>query len=669
MKDYLEVARNCFDNAKLEFEIIAYPTASAAMEAVKNGEIDCMFPANLTDFDGETQGYFMTAPIMTTDISAIVAVSEKDGFSSKEHVTVAVNAGNPNYNMFLVDNFPEWRSVIFKDTPECLKAISEGRADCILMSNYRTNNVSSYCKKYNLTVVSTDVKMEYSFAVRRDNMVLYSIMNKAADVVPSSTINAALSYYFTEDAKESFGEILVDNIGLVLTVFLSVVALLLILLLYNVNSRKKALASQKLIKATEHDPLTGLYNKSFFYEYAARMYRTDPTRPMDAVVINIEQFHAVNAIHGWEFGDNVIRALGDEIGAFISTHGGIAGHSEADRFAIYFPHIDSYTDLFERMQKRLVALSPSAGIWLRMGIKPWEKGCDPRQLIEQALVACSLARGRYKDHMVVFDGNVRDREHNEQRLRNDLERAIYEQEFELYYQPRYDITADTPVLRSAEALVRWHHPELGIISPGDFVPLFEQNGQISEIDRYVWENVTAQIARWKREYGVTVPVSVNISRVDIYDPTLRERIDGLLQKNGLDRSAIKLEITESAYTENADEVIEATVALRDAGYEIEMDDFGTCYSSLAMLSSMPLNALKLDRAFVKNIGRDTKDDRMVAVILDIAKTLNIPVIAEGVETTQQLKLLKDLGCEYVQGFYFSRPLPASEFEDTFLKNS
>ena len=239
LKDYLECAADCLDNAHIDFEAVAYPTASAAMAALENGEVDCMFPANLTDYDGEKQGYFMTAPLMRTDISAIILESEKENFSGKEHVTVAVNAGNPNYDMFLVDNFPDWQSVIFKDTPECLKAISEGKADCLLMSYFRYNNIASLCKKYGLTSVSTGVEMDYSFAVRRDSNVLYSIFDKINDVVPDSTINAALSYYFTEDSKQTFAELLFDNIWAVIAVSTLVILLIIALLLIITFTRGK----------------------------------------------------------------------------------------------------------------------------------------------------------------------------------------------------------------------------------------------------------------------------------------------------------------------------------------------------------------------------------------------------------------------------------------------
>ena len=386
------------------------------------------------------------------------------------------------------------------------------------------------------------------------------------------------------------------------------------------------------------------------------------------IVINIEQFHTVNAIYGWEFGDKLLEALGKELLALVNERGGVAGHSEADRFALYCPHLDSYDGLFDRLQGKVNELAPNLGIWLRMGVMPWEKGVSPHQLVEQAMTACSLARGRYKERIIIFDGEVRRRENFEQRLKNDVQQAVAAGEFEVLYQPEYDIRPDKPVTCSAEALVRWNHPEFGTVMPDEFVPLFEQDGLISVVDHYVWEEVAAQIARWKKEYGRVVPVSLNLSRVDVCDPQLAARLDELLGRHGLDASAIKLEITESAYIESAEDVAEAIGVLRAYGYEIEMDDFGTGYSSLNLLSMLPINVLKMDRAFIRNVGRSEKDERMVAAILDIAKIMGIPVIAEGVETEEQYAFLKKLGCDMVQGFYFARPLSVEDFAEKCLKS-
>jgi EAL domain-containing protein (putative c-di-GMP-specific phosphodiesterase class I) len=244
---------------------------------------------------------------------------------------------------------------------------------------------------------------------------------------------------------------------------------------------------------------------------------------------------------------------------------------------------------------------------------------------------------------------------------------VEQREFKVYYQPKYNIQYEPPRLASAEALVRWQHPELGLIPPCDFIPLFEGNGQISIIDKYVWAEAARQIALWKEKYGVTVPVSVNLSRVDVFDPQLEDILDGLIFDNGLIHQDLKLEVTESAYTENAEEVLKVIERLRTKGYEIEMDDFGSGYSSLNMLSSMPVDVLKMDRGFIMNIEHSEQDFRLVQLILDIARNLKLPVIAEGVETEEQIWMLKNAGCDYVQGYYFSRPLPAEEFEKLIMK--
>ena len=206
-----------------------------------------------------------------------------------------------------------------------------------------------------------------------------------------------------------------------------------------------------------------------------------------------------------------------------------------------------------------------------------------------------------------------------------------------------------------------------MIAPDNFIPLFERNGQISTVDNYVWRKVTEQIAAWRDEYGITLPVSVNLSRIDVFDPMLELVLSEMLENSRLERKYLKLEVTESAYTEDAEQVIFLVNKLHKDGYEIEMDDFGTGYSSLNMLTSMPVDVLKMDRSFIINIEHDKKDIQVVELILGIARSLNVPVVAEGVETEAQLKILKDLGCNIVQGYYFSKPLPAKEFEEKILQ--
>lgn len=424
---------------------------------------------------------------------------------------------------------------------------------------------------------------------------------------------------------------------------------------------------RQLISSAEHDRITNLYNRNFFYEYAERLFTYHKELHFDAVVINIEQFHSLNAVNGRDFGNRVLLEIGNELRAFLSETEGIASRFEADRFAVYCLHQNGYNALFDRLQQTVNNISENVRISLRMGIREWSEGVDPIVMFDHARAACSLARGDYHKPIRIYDKEMQEKELLHQRLMNDLRAAVNEYQFTVFYQPKYNIQCDPPRLSSAEALIRWRHPELGMISPGEFIPLFESKGLIGIVDGFVWKKAAEQIAEWKKKFEFELPVSVNLSRADTADPALAERLDKLLKDNGLVHRDLKLEVTESAYMSNTKQFLGVVEHLREAGFEIEMDDFGTGYSSLNMLSAMPVDVLKMDMKFVSNIEHNETDRRLVTLILDIAKYLNVPVVAEGVETEGQLRILKEAGCSLVQGYYFSRPLPPEEFEKLIKK--
>ncbi|MBQ7718449.1 MAG: EAL domain-containing protein [Clostridia bacterium] len=424
---------------------------------------------------------------------------------------------------------------------------------------------------------------------------------------------------------------------------------------------------RKLISTAEHDPLTKLYSRNFFYEYAIRLYTYHPELHMDAVAIDIEQFHSLNALHGREFGDKILRLLSDEIRKFLKETEGIASRLEADRFEIYCLRQKDYKALLDRLQKGVNSSLPNVNIRMRMGVKEWSEDIEPLLMFDYAKAACNMARGSYQRPVIVFDELMQKREVYNQRLLNDMRTAIEEGQFTVFYQPKYDIQGERPRLCSAEALVRWQHPELGMIAPGDFIPLFEEKGLIGIVDSFVWRESAKQIAEWKRKYGITIPVSVNVSRADAVDTSLVDKLTELIKSNGFAFKDMKLEITESAYTDGTAQLINIVKSLRNVGFEIEMDDFGSGYSSLNMLSSMPIDVLKMDMKFIRNIEHNETDRRLVTLIIDLAKHLGVPVVAEGVETDKQLEILKAEGCDLVQGYYFSPPVPPEEFEKLIQK--
>lgn len=417
-----------------------------------------------------------------------------------------------------------------------------------------------------------------------------------------------------------------------------------------------------IIHETERDELTGLFHKEFFFEFGKRLDIQNDNMPMDAMVIDINRFHIVNELYGREYGNEVLKKIGDGIHDLVNETGGLACRFDSNGFYIYIPHGHDLNKVISGVLEKINASLVDRNITIRMGVFEDDgNGMNMEQRFDRARLACNKLRHSYTTCFDFYNEDLHSKELHEERLINDMEKALTEKQFKVFYQPKYNITGDKPVLTSAEALIRWFHPEFGMVSPGEFIPLFEDNGLIQKLDRFVWTEAAAQIKRWKDEYGVYLPVSVNVSRVDIFNPMLGCILMDLVNINGFNPEKLLLEITESAYTDNSQEIIDTVKGLRNNGFKIEMDDFGSGYSSLNMLTSLPIDALKLDMKFIRNICGNKKDSRLVEIMIQIARLLEVPVIAEGVENREQMELLKSIGCDIIQGYYFSKPLPPEEF--------
>ncbi len=427
---------------------------------------------------------------------------------------------------------------------------------------------------------------------------------------------------------------------------------------------------RSIIGATGVDKLTGLMTREYFLRYSQEYDKFHPDQEVDAIVVNVSKFHLVNELYGRNCGDRVLKVIADGVTDVARACGGVACRTNADCFYMYFEHQEEYDFLMRTLTNKLAEIPDVQDIRLRIGVYPdIYHSANLEQRFDRALQACnSLSRNAGQDTLMVYDNQMHEREIYEARLLGDIEKALLENQFRIVFQPKYDIHDDQPKLCSAEVLVRWKHPDYGLVRPDFFIPLFEENGRIKELDRFVWQEAARQVRRLNDMYGVKVPVSVNVSRVDIFDPDLLEFLKKVIGDNGLDAADLHLEITETAYTDSVNTIIEVVRSLRDAGFKVEMDDFGKGYSSLNMLTSLPIDALKLDMAFIKDIAENNKEMSMVEFILEIARFLGIPVIAEGVENAEQYLLLKKAGCDIIQGYYFSKPVTASEFGHLIERN-
>ena len=363
LKDCLAYASTSLENADIRFEAISFPSASAAIEAMKNGEVDCMFPANLTYYDSEELGVVMTPPLMRTEMDAVVRASEQKEFIIKPDVTVAVNQGNTNYDMWLSDHFPTWERAYFEDTPAGLDAVAAGDADCVIISNYRYSNISRQCEKLHLTTVYTGVDMDYCFAVDKGNTELYSILSRAVGAIPDAVVHKALTYYSTEDVKTSFSDLVKDNLFLVLSVIAVVMLIILILLLRSIKAEKKVLEEERLVmdlnKRVFVDALTSVRNKGAFNDYIQELQEKldeDPGLEFAVGVFDCDNLKKVNDHHGHDKGDLYLQAASALI-CKVFQHSPVF-RIGGDEFAVFllnedYQNRDALIEEFEKRQKEI----------------------------------------------------------------------------------------------------------------------------------------------------------------------------------------------------------------------------------------------------------------------------------------------------------------------------
>lgn len=424
------------------------------------------------------------------------------------------------------------------------------------------------------------------------------------------------------------------------------------------------------INSVQNDSLTNTFSKEYFYMCVAETLQSNSQKQYDLICLDIERFKLVNDMYGIQVGDNLLKHVGKTLISVVNGYG-ICGRIGADEFVCLVPHRDEYqNEYFENITEMINSFSDTIklSLILRYGIYCIEDSATPVNIMcDRANLAKESIKGKYDTYFAYYDDNIRQKLLEEQIIVSDMKNALLENQFKVYFQPKYDLK--TREIVGAEALVRWVHPEKGFMLPGNFIPIFEKNGFITELDIYVWDQCCQKMRAWIDKGHTSTPISINVSRADIYNPNLPEILISMIQKYKLSPKNLHLEITETAYTENPAQLIEMVLKLKKIGFIIEMDDFGTGYSSLNMLSELPIDVLKLDMRFIQREEKKSNDRSVLSFIISLAKWMDLKVVAEGVETNNQVQLLKSLNCEYAQGYYYSKPLPQEQFEQHLLKSN
>ena len=437
--------------------------------------------------------------------------------------------------------------------------------------------------------------------------------------------------------------------------------------LKNAIARSRMGYLKQMKHMAEHDSVTGLYNRVQFFKKTEEMLRKYPTEPFVFIRMDIKRFRLINSYWGEEGGNRILCFMADLLRKISGWYPYCAfGRIESDIFGICIPYERrNCENMVYFLIQKILSYSTSFALEPSFGIYRIEDNSTP---VENMFILATMAnrkiKNRYQDYVGIYDEKLGQQIMQEQEVFNDMRPALEKEEFVIYFQPKYDGYTQLPY--GAEALIRWNHPKKGLIAPAQFIPVLEKNGFIEKLDYYVWEKVCQYIKKWKDQGLTPAPISVNMSRVDCSNAGLPDKLTRLVRKYDISPGLLQLELTESAYMDNPDFVNNMICELRKRGFRIMMDDFGSGFSSLNTLKDIQVDYLKLDMKFLFSHSDDFKSKRILSSVVSMAKWLRLKVIAEGVETEEQFDFLKRIQCDYVQGYYFSRPMPVSEYEEKII---
>ncbi len=420
-------------------------------------------------------------------------------------------------------------------------------------------------------------------------------------------------------------------------------------------------------ESAKYDDLTKLFARDSFCREISRINEKNPEKDYALFYFDIIKFRAINDIFGFAEGDALLVFISD-----ILKNGKLpivcATRISADHFA-FLADITSTSPVYiasilaEDIKKSDMPFELSLNIGIYSITKSDQTG---DAMLDRAMLAQAAIKGSYTKQINFFDENLRNEMLSEQEIFADMNTALAERQFILHYQPQYDHS--TGMLVGAEALVRWLHPKNGMISPARFIPIFEKNGFITKLDFYVFERVAEFIRNSIDNNFSVVPISVNFSKNDIFSQNFVENLELIRKKHNVPAKYMRIEITESVLIGNNKAVNDVLAKLHEYGYTIEMDDFGSGYSSLNVLKDLDFDIIKLDMLFLENKGQNSRGGTILSSVVNMAKWLNLPVIAEGVETVEQADFLKSIGCNYIQGYLYSKPLPENDYKALVSKS-
>lgn len=542
----------------------------------------------------------------------------------------------------------EFQSVWILNTKnDTMKLISEDRTDAV---KYRVDNAIAANSYETIRKWYLEKCVDATDRARVDEQTTVdNILRMLAD-----TESFSVEYTRIADGKLNYNQIMYSRLD-----FMDQDNEYVVLGFRDIDVRKKA----------ERDDLTGVYTRQVFFQKAEQLLNQYPDVQFDLMISDIVDFKEINETYGPSIGDEILKAAGRFLAQKIRNDV-LVGRFGGDQFviiashdymvAINKPQGKQEYENYEQEQNQLPNFVTKYGIY---------EGVDHKKSIvstcDKAHSALNSIKHQYGKTIAFYDDKIRREIETNRKIEGSMHQALKKDQFKVYYQPKHD--AITGKMVGAEALIRWIHPEYGFMSPGEFIPLFEKNGFIVETDGYVWKRTCENLRRWIDKGLNPVPISVNASKLTFAQDELLDKMQQAVADNNITSNLLHLEITETMMTDDVDALIKKLTAIREAGYQIELDDFGAGYSSINILSTLPLDVIKLDMSFMKQFG-DAKREKVLAACIKLAKELGYKTVSEGVEHKEQCDVLCILGVDAIQGYYYSKPLPEEDFEEYIRKN-
>lgn len=665
--DYIRIIEH---RTGLKFRIEKNASWGETMELAILGKLDML--VGLVKTTERQQFLDFTDPYIQRN-AVIVNVGKKHGYIGSlnylSNKKVAIEKGSFSV-VAIKEKFPKIELLFVDNTSEALKQVSLGNADAYVGNPEVARKIIQDDGYYNLSFsADTEFFSSHSIGIVKPNNMLLSIMNKTLQSVTAENKNSLINYWFGLNTTLYMSKKPVLLIGS----FLLGVLVLLLIWTFSLRKTKKALkeSQKKLLIQSEIDELTGLRNRRGFYKSLTKVINSsdENSQSFTLFFLDLDMFKEVNDTHGHDVGDMLLIDVAKRLQASVTGKGSVS-RLGGDEFVVIIPSLFDKVKIkkvAEQIRSKLSYLyiikRHEVSITTSIGITRYPEDAEnSKTLVINGDQAMYYSKNNGRNCFSFFNKALQNEALHKITLIKDLRVAIYERQFSLYFQPIIELS--TNKITKAEALIRWDHPTRGLIAPDEFIPLAEQAGLINAIGEWVFKEAMDQTAIIQKVYNKDFQMTVNTSPLQYEKNGMNVEVWSEYIKNcGLSGNNVVLEITEGLLMEMNESVIKNLFHLRDLSISVAIDDFGIGYSSLSYLKKYDIDFLKIDQSFVSNLTAESDDHVLVQAIIDMSLRLGVKIVAEGVEKEEQSDILREAGCDFAQGYFYSKPLSADDFMD------